>query len=98
MTSYPSQKLSSASIGVDSTMVPGMRPNSIHTELAKVKASAHTNNVYNSPLPPPAKPMEVVIIGKNNPVNKVEAFCSGSAEYTLSVIGILCIVYGIVAK
>jgi hypothetical protein len=28
----------------------------------------------------------------------VEGFTSRSAEYTLSVIGILCIVYGIVAK
>ena len=64
----------------------------INEGIAGAEANSVTNKHYLVPSGPPASPAKVIIPGQ------VQGFCSGSTEYALSVIGVLCIVYGIVAK
>jgi hypothetical protein len=80
-------------IGVPAALIPGDNKGSVkaNEDLTMVQANAVMMNDY---LPAPSPPEQNTIT--------VQGFTSGmlmgSAEYALSVIGVLCIVYGIVAK
>jgi len=94
MTTPPERLTSAAPVKVQLPLIPGKHKESdkLAMDIAATQANAITMNQYLPVRSPLASPAVTYIPGA------VESFCSGSAEYTLSVIGILCIVYGIVAK
>ena len=74
--------------------------NKIGMDLGSAHAKFITNAKFLEP-PPSAGSAVVITPGSTNlpvTVTPKEGFCSESTEYALSVIGVLCIVYGIVAK
>jgi hypothetical protein len=94
MTTPPERLTSAAPLKVHLQLIPGKHKETdkLAMDITATQANAITMNQYLPVRSPLARPAVTYIPGA------VEPFCSGSAEYTLSVIGILCIVYGIVAK
>jgi len=92
---------STALIPVKEHNVPGNMTD-IHklaTSITEVQAQSAMSQQKLPPTSPPERAAVMIIPGQTNlPVNVIEKFSSWSGEYALSVIGILCIVYGIVAK
>jgi hypothetical protein len=97
----PPGNLSNAPIMIKPELLAGKSTIKTSTEMLR------QNQAISSP---DEKPSVMVTLGQTNrPVTVVpkvptvstvstDGFSSGSAEYALSVIGVLCIVYGIVAK
>jgi len=92
MTTPPERQTSAAPIRVTEPLIHNKDSANLNMDIAKVQSSSVTMNQYlpvRSPL-------------KSGAVIKTQGFTSGpyseSAEYALCVIGILCIVYGVVAK
>jgi hypothetical protein len=114
MTTPPERKTSAAPIKVTESVIPGDNKGSsnVNMDIAKVQANSVTMNQYlpiRSPLETgPVIKTQGFISGpcpiENGALCSVfqtegpELFYSESAEYTLCVIGILCIVYGVIAK
>jgi hypothetical protein len=100
----PPGNLSNAPIIIKPELLAGKSTIGISTELARAQADAIVLSQNQAISSPPEKPSVMVTLGQTNrPVTVVpkvptDGFSSGSAEYALSVIGVLCIVYGIVAK
>ena len=94
MTTPPERQTSAAPIKVINPLIPGANKGSanLNMDIAKVQSNSVTMNQY-LPIRSPLKSEAIV---------KTQGFTSGpypeSAEYALCVIGVLCIVYGIVAK
>jgi hypothetical protein len=87
--------MSTSALTIPATLIQGDKTGSdkINTDLTMAQANSITNKTYLVPSGPPATSASVIIPGQ-----VVQGFCSESTEYALSVIGVLCIVYGIVAK
>lgn len=97
----PPGNLSNAPIIIKPELLAGKSTIKTSTELAKAIAQARVLKQNQADNSPDEKPSVMVTLGQANlPVTVVQTdgFSSGSAEYALSVIGVLCIVYGIVAK
>jgi hypothetical protein len=89
MATPSNSQTSKAGLSVPAALIPGDNRGSakINEDLTMAQANAVSMNDY---LPSPT-PLE-------SPAVIIQGFTSRSTEYALSVIGILCIVYGIVAK
>lgn len=103
----PPRNLSNAPIIIKPELLAGKSTIGISTELARAQADAIVLSQNQAISSPPEKPSVMVTLGQTNrpvtvvpkvPTVSTDGFSSGSAEYALSVIGVLCIVYGIVAK
>jgi hypothetical protein len=106
----PPGNLSNAPIMIKPELLAGKSTIKTSTEMANVQAQAAVLRQNQAISSPDEKPSVMVTLGQTNrPVTVVpkvptvstvstDGFSSGSAEYALSVIGVLCIVYGIVAK
>lgn len=94
MSTPPERKTSAAPIHVNLPLLPGKHKESdkLAMDIAATQANAVTMNHYLPIRSPLSSPAVTYTPGA------VESFCSGSIEHALSVIGILCIVYGIVVK
>jgi len=97
MTTPPERLTSAAPIHVTHALLPGKHAASdkLAMDLASAQANAKTMNQY---LPIRSQLASPPVIYTPGSTSAPEPFCSGSTEHALSVIGILCIVYGIVAK
>ncbi len=97
MTTPPERKTSAAPIKVTESIIPGDNKGStnVNMDIAKVQANSVTMNQYL----PIRSPLETgPVIKTQGFISGPELFYSESAEYALCVIGILCIVYGVIAK
>ena len=106
----PPKNLSNAPIIIKPELLAGKSTIKTSTEMANVQAQAAVLKQNQAISSANEKPSVMVTLNKIDlPVTVVqkaqtaqtaqkEGFSSGSAEYALSVIGVLCIVYGIVAK
>ncbi len=100
----PPRNLSNAPIIIKPELLAGKSTIKISTELAQAQADAAMLSQNQAISSPPEKPSVMVTLNKTDlpvtvvPTVSTDGFSSGSAEDALSVIGVLCIVYGIVAK
>ena len=100
----PVGNLASAPITIKPVILGGKSTIKTSTELAKATAQARVLKQHQADNSPDKHPSVMVTLAKTNgkvtvvPNVQKEGFSSESAEYALSVIGVLCIVYGIVAK
>jgi hypothetical protein len=103
----PPGNLSNAPIIIKPELLAGKSTIKTSTEMANVQAQAAVLRQNQAISSPDEKPSVMVTLGQTNrpvtvvpkvPTVSTDGFSSGSAEYALSVIGVLCIVYGIVAK
>lgn len=103
----PPRNLSNAPIMIKPELLAGKSTIGISTELAEAQAQAAVLSQNQAISSANEKPSVMVTLGQTNgkvtvvqkaPTVSTDGFSSGSAEYALSVIGVLCIVYGIVAK
>jgi hypothetical protein len=100
----PPGNLSNAPIIIKPELLAGKSTIKTSTEMANVQAQAAVLRQNQAISSPDEKPSVMVTLGQANlpvtvvPKASTDGFSSGSAEYALSVIGVLCIVYGIVAK
>lgn len=97
MTTPPERLTSAAPIHVKHVLLPGkhVASDKLAMDMAAAQSNARTMNQYLPIRSPLASPPVVYTPGS---ISAPEPFCSGSTEYALAVIGVLCIVYGIVAK
>jgi len=94
----PVGNLANAPIIIKPVILGGKSTIKNSTELANVTAQARVLKQNQADNSPDEQPSVMVTLGKRNNKVTVERFSSRSTEYALSVIGVLCIVYGIVAK
>jgi hypothetical protein len=94
----PVGNLSNAPILIKPVILGGKSTIKNSTELANVTAKSRVLKQHQADNSPDEQPSVMVTLGKRNNKVTVQGFCSESTEYALSVIGVLCIVYGIVAK
>ena len=103
----PPGNLSNAPIIIKPELLAGKSTIKTSTAMANVQAQAAVLKQNQAISSPDEKPSVMVTLDQTTlPVTVVpkvqkaqtDGFSSGSAEYALSVIGVLCIVYGIVAK
>jgi len=100
----PPGNLSNAPIIIKPELLAGKSTIKTSTEMANVQAQAAVLKQNQAISSANEKPSVMVTLGQTNlpvtivPKAQTDGFSSGSAEYALSVIGVLCIVYGIVAK
>ena len=100
----PPGNLSNAPIIIKPELLAGKSTIKTSTAMANVQAQAAVLKQNQAISSPDEKPSVMVTLDQTTlPVTVVQkaqtdGFSSGSAEYALSVIGVLCIVYGIVAK
>jgi hypothetical protein len=100
----PVGNLSNAPILIKPVILGGKSTIKNSTELANVTAQSRVLKQHQADNSPDAQPSVMVTQGKTNgkvtivPKVPTDGFSSRSTEYALSVIGVLCIVYGIVAK
>ena len=103
----PPGNLSNAPILIKPVILGGKSTIKNSTEIANARAKSIVLKQHQAENSPDAQPSVMVTQGKTNdkvtvvpkvPTVSTDGFSSGSAEYALSVIGVLCIVYGIVAK
>jgi hypothetical protein len=94
----PVGNLSNAPILIKPVILGGKSTIKNSTELANVTAKSRVLKQNQADNSPDEQPSVMVTLGKTNGKVTVQGFCSESTEYALSIIGVLCIVYGIVAK
>ena len=103
----PPKNLSNAPIIIKPELLAGKSTIKTSTEMANVQAQAAVLKQNQAISSANEKPSVMVTLNKIDlpvtvvpkvPTVSTDGFSSGSAEYALSVIGVLCIVYGIVAK
>jgi len=100
----PVGNLANAPITIKPVILGGKSTIKNSTEIANVTAQARVLKQHQADNSADKDPSVMVTLGKKNgkvtivPKASTDGFCSESTEYALSVIGVLCIVYGIVAK
>ena len=94
----PVGNLANAPITIKPVILGGKSTIENSTKIANVTAQARVLKQHQADNSADKDPSVMVTLGKTNGKVTVQGFCSESTEYALSVIGVLCIVYGIVAK
>jgi hypothetical protein len=94
----PVGNLANAPITIKPVILGGKSTIEIATMIGKNQAQAKVLKQNQADNSADKHPSVMVTLNKTDLPVTVEGFSSGSTEYTLSVIGVLCIVYGIVAK
>ena len=100
----PVENQSSPGYTIKPVILGGKSTVEISTMIAQNRAKAAVLAQKQAKNSPDKDPSVMVTQGKTNdkvtivPKASTDGFSSGSTEYALSVIGVLCIVYGIVAK